>query len=57
MLKARSVDVRRTPSEIAAETETRLKAGGLSIEGVISLSPYYPDHAALLGKWLRHTAE
>ena len=57
MLKARSVDVRRTPSEIAAETETLLKAGGLSIEGVISLSPYYPDHTALLGKWLRYTAE
>jgi fibrillarin-like pre-rRNA processing protein len=51
MLKARSVDVRRTLSEIAAETETILNGGGLSIERVISLSPYYPDHAALLGKW------
>jgi fibrillarin-like pre-rRNA processing protein len=49
MLKARSVDVRRTLSEIAAETETLLKAGGLSIEKTISLSPYYPDHAALMG--------
>jgi len=49
MLKARSVDVRRTLSEIAAETETLLKAGGLSIEKTISLSPYYPDHAALIG--------
>ncbi|NTU99502.1 MAG: fibrillarin-like rRNA/tRNA 2'-O-methyltransferase [Methanoregulaceae archaeon] len=50
MLKARSVDVRRTLSEIAAETETILKSGGLSIEKVISLSPFYPDHAALLGR-------
>jgi fibrillarin-like pre-rRNA processing protein len=50
MLKARSVDVRRTLSEIAVETETTLKDGGLSIEKVISLSPYYPDHAALLGR-------
>jgi fibrillarin-like rRNA methylase len=54
MLKARSVDVRRTLSEIAAETETILNGGGLSIERVISLSPYYPDHAALLGKWQDH---
>jgi fibrillarin-like pre-rRNA processing protein len=57
MLKARSVDVRRTLSEIAAETETLLKGGGLSIERVILLSPYYPDHAALLGWWPRHNAE
>jgi fibrillarin-like pre-rRNA processing protein len=57
MLKARSVDVRRTPSEIAAETETILQGGGLSIEKTISLSPYYPDHVALLGWWPRHTSE
>jgi fibrillarin-like pre-rRNA processing protein len=50
MLKARSIDVRRTLSEIAAETENHLKAGGLSLEKVISLSPYYPDHAALIGR-------
>ena len=57
MLKARSVDVRRTLSEIAVETETILKGGGLSIEKVLSLSPYYPDHAAVLGKRPRQTAE
>jgi fibrillarin-like pre-rRNA processing protein len=57
MLKTRSVDVRRALSEIAAETETILKGGGLSIERVISLSPYYPDHAALLGRLPRHTAK
>jgi fibrillarin-like pre-rRNA processing protein len=50
MLKSRSVDVRRPLSEIMAETEVRLTEGGLSLEDAVPLSPYYPDHAALLGK-------
>jgi fibrillarin-like pre-rRNA processing protein len=49
MLKSRSIDVRRPPAEIAAETEIHLKERGLSTERVISLSPFYRDHAALLG--------
>ncbi len=51
MLKPRSIDVRRPPAEIGAETEIRLKEGGLFPEKAISLSPYYPDHIALLGRW------
>jgi fibrillarin-like pre-rRNA processing protein len=49
MLKSRSIDLKRSPSEIAAEAEIHLKAGGLFLENGISLSPYYPDHTALLG--------
>jgi fibrillarin-like pre-rRNA processing protein len=51
MLKPRSIDVRRPPSKIAGETEIYLKEGGLSPEKAVSLSPYYPDHFALLGRW------
>jgi len=57
MLKARSVDVRRTLSEIASETEIRLRKGGLSLEKIIPLSPFYPDHAAMLGKHSTNSAD
>jgi fibrillarin-like pre-rRNA processing protein len=50
MLKSQSIDVRRQLSETVAETEDILKGGNLSTERIVSLTPYYPDHAALLGK-------
>ena len=48
MLKPRSIDVTRSPAEVAATVKDGLSSGGIRTEGCIWLSPYYPDHAALI---------
>jgi len=48
MLKTRSVDIRRTPEEVFAETIERLKDAGLSIHNTCWLEPYHHDHAAIV---------
>ncbi|MCE5298244.1 MAG: fibrillarin-like rRNA/tRNA 2'-O-methyltransferase [Methanoregulaceae archaeon] len=48
MLKPRSVDVTRSPADVAATVEEGLSSGGIHTDGCIWLSPYYPDHAALI---------
>ncbi len=48
MLKTRSVDIRRTPDEVFAETIERLEGAGLSILKSCWLEPYHHDHAAIV---------
>jgi fibrillarin-like pre-rRNA processing protein len=48
MLKPRSIDVTRSPAEVSAMVEEGLSRGGIRTDGCIWLSPYYPDHAALI---------
>ena len=48
MLKPRSIDVTRSPAEVAATVKDGLSRGGIRTDGCIWLSPYYPDHAALI---------
>ncbi len=48
MLKTRSIDVRRAPEEVAAESRAGLEARGFAVGGPRWLSPYHQDHAALL---------
>jgi fibrillarin-like pre-rRNA processing protein len=48
MLKTRSVDIRRTPEEVFAETIERLTEGGLSVQKTFWLEPYHHDHAAIV---------
>ncbi len=48
MLKTRSVDIRRTPEEVFAETIERLEGAGLSIHNTCWLEPYHHDHAAIV---------
>lgn len=48
MLKPRSIDVTRSPPDVAGEAHDNLLEGGVAITGEIWLSPYYPDHVAFL---------
>jgi rRNA 2'-O-methyltransferase fibrillarin (EC 2.1.1.-) len=48
MLKTRSVDIRRTPEEVFAETIERLEGAGLIILNTCWLEPYHHDHAAIV---------
>ena len=48
MLKPRSIDVTRAPPDVAATVEDDLIRRGIRTGGCIWLSPYYPDHAALI---------
>jgi fibrillarin-like pre-rRNA processing protein len=48
ILKPRSIDVTRSPAEVAGVVEDCLRNGGIRTDGCIWLSPYYPDHAALI---------
>jgi fibrillarin-like pre-rRNA processing protein len=50
MLKTRSIDIRSPPVEVAVEAEDRLKKNGLLVSPPLFLNPFYPDHAALIGK-------
>lgn len=50
MLKTRSVDVRKEPSEVFQDTIDQLTAAGYHIHESIWLEPYHHDHAALVGK-------
>ncbi|HNQ26142.1 MAG TPA: fibrillarin-like rRNA/tRNA 2'-O-methyltransferase [Methanoregulaceae archaeon] len=50
MLKPRSIDVTRTPAHVAEEVINELSTRGIRTEECVWLSPYYPDHAALICK-------
>ena len=48
MLKTRSVDVRKCPEEVFADTCGELKAAGLRVVAALWLLPYHADHAAIV---------
>ena len=48
MLKPRSIDVTSTPAEVAVSVQKSLSNRGIRTDECIWLSPYYPDHAALI---------
>lgn len=48
MLKPRSIDVTRSPADVAVTVEDDLSIRGIHTDGCIWLCPYYPDHAALI---------
>lgn len=48
MLKTRSVDFKRKPTEVFQETLDILTSGGLIVQESVWLSPYHTDHAALI---------
>jgi fibrillarin-like pre-rRNA processing protein len=48
MIKPRSIDVTRSPDDVASSVEEDLSQRGIRTDGCIWLSPYYNDHAALL---------
>ncbi len=48
MLKTRSVDIRKSPDEVFADTCAELKEGGYIVEKSTWLNPYHQDHAAII---------
>jgi fibrillarin-like pre-rRNA processing protein len=52
MLKSRSIEVRRPPLEVAAEAGDQIRKRGLQVDPPVFLDPFYPDHAAFMGKIL-----
>jgi len=48
MLKTRSVDIRKSPDEVFADTCAELTAGGYVVEKSTWLNPYHQDHAAII---------
>ncbi|MDD3622582.1 MAG: fibrillarin-like rRNA/tRNA 2'-O-methyltransferase [Methanofollis sp.] len=53
MLKTRSVDIRKSPKEVADETVRALEEGGLAVKEVRWLDPYHHDHAAIICEALK----
>jgi fibrillarin-like pre-rRNA processing protein len=51
MIKARSIDVTKSPSMIFKEEESKLKSKGYKIIEKIKLEPYEKDHMALICKF------
>lgn len=48
MLKTRSIDIRKSPKEVFAESCEELEAGGYVVEKSVWLNPYHADHAAIV---------
>jgi fibrillarin-like pre-rRNA processing protein len=48
MIKARSIDVSRTPKDVFKEEKNRLIKGGLKVIEEIKLDPYEKDHIAFI---------
>jgi fibrillarin-like pre-rRNA processing protein len=48
MIKARSIDVTKSPKKIFKEEESKLKTGGLRVLEKINLEPYEKDHMAII---------
>lgn len=48
MLKTRSVDVRKEPGEVLNDTIDILSGSGMDVVSSTWLTPYHPDHAALV---------
>lgn len=54
MVKARSIDVRKSPRKIYSREAGRLKNAGFKVLELLELSPYERDHALILArKWSR----
>lgn len=50
MVKARSIDVRKSPRKLYSREAGRLKNAGYKVQEVLKLSPYEKDHALILAK-------
>ena len=48
MVKPRSIDVTRSPRDVAETAQARLTERGIRVECCTWLTPWYPDHAALI---------
>ncbi len=48
MLKTRSVDIRKSPEEVFADTCEELSRAGLRVRRSLWLLPYHADHAAIV---------
>ncbi|MDD4256134.1 MAG: fibrillarin-like rRNA/tRNA 2'-O-methyltransferase [Methanofollis sp.] len=48
MLKTRSVDIRKSPQDVADEAIMALEEGGMRVAEVLWLEPYHRDHAAIV---------
>lgn len=48
MLKTRSVDIRKSPQDVADEAVRALEEGGMRVREVRWLEPYHRDHAAIV---------
>jgi len=48
MLKPKSIDVTRSPPDVAGEAHDNLQEGGVYIDDEVWLTPYYSDHIAFL---------
>jgi fibrillarin-like pre-rRNA processing protein len=48
MIKARSIDVTKSPKKIFKEEESKLKTGGIRVLEKINLEPYEKDHMAMI---------
>lgn len=48
MLKTRSVDVRKEPESVLKDTVNMLSSSGLDVTTWTWLTPYHPDHAAVI---------
>ncbi len=48
MIKARSIDVTKSPKKIFKEEESKLKTGGFRVLEKINLEPYEKDHMAMV---------
>ncbi|MCD6367608.1 MAG: fibrillarin-like rRNA/tRNA 2'-O-methyltransferase [Candidatus Aenigmarchaeota archaeon] len=51
VVKSRSVDISKSPSEIYKEEIKKLKDAGIDIIDWVKLDPYEKDHAFILGKF------
>jgi len=50
MLKTRSVDIRKSPEEVFADSCAELEAGGFCVEEAVWLNPYHIDHACIAAR-------
>jgi fibrillarin-like pre-rRNA processing protein len=48
MIKARSIDVTKSPKKIFKEEESKLKISGFRVLEKINLEPYEKDHMAIV---------
>ncbi|HJJ47965.1 MAG TPA: fibrillarin-like rRNA/tRNA 2'-O-methyltransferase [Methanocorpusculum sp.] len=48
MLKTRSVDIRKSPEEVFADSCAELEADGFTVEKSVWLNPYHLDHACII---------
>lgn len=48
MLKPRSIDVTKSPGDVATAVRDALSSCGIRTESCTWLAPYYPDHAAFI---------